>query len=124
MTATLPFRASLLALLLASLAACDDSGSDDATASTEPINQQAVQAAGFVTLSTVLPGFQDLQLPANLVFRTAAEWQAAWLGRSQPTELRPPAPEVDFGKFMIVGTAKAAGGCVGGKGVASPHFSQ
>ena len=119
MSSASPFRATLLALLLSTLAACNDSASnDEPVASSEPINPQAVQAAGFATLSTVLPGFDDLQLPANLVFRSAAEWQVAWLGHSQPTELRAPAPEVDFGKFMIVGTAKAAGGCVGGKGVA------
>ena len=109
MIATVPVRVTLLALLLGSLAACEDSSSDDA--STDPINPQAVQAAGFATLSTVLPGFQDLQLPANLVFRNEAEWQAAWLGRSQPTELRAPAPEVDFNKYMVVGIAREGGGC-------------
>ena len=109
MIATVPVRVTLLALLLGSLAACEDSSSDDA--STEPINPQAVQSAGFATLSTVLPGFQDLQLPANLVFRNEAEWQAAWLGRSQPTELRAPAPEVDFNKYMVVGIAREGGGC-------------
>lgn len=119
MSTASPFRAGLLALLLASLAACNDSGSnDEPVVAAESANKQvagadplydAVQAAGFVTLASDLPGFNDLPLPANLVFRTAAEWQAAWFGRSQGTE---PVPEVDFEKYMVVGITRQGGnGC-------------
>lgn len=113
MSTASPFRASLLALLLVSLAACNGSGSnDEPVASTEPINPLALQAAGFVTLATDLPGFDDLQLPANLVVRSAAEWQAVWLGRTQPVELRASTPEVDFDKYMVVGIARqGTSGC-------------
>lgn len=80
-------------------------------ASAEPINPQALQAAGFVTLASEVMGFDNLKLPANLVFRTAAEWQAAWLGRSQGTE---PVPEVDFDKYMVIGVARQGiNGCDG-----------
>lgn len=68
----------------------------------DPLND-AVQVAGFVTLASELIGLGQLQLPANLVFRTAAEWQAAWRSRSQGTE---PVPEVDFDKYMVIGIAR------------------
>lgn len=121
MSTALPFRASLLALLLVSLAACNNSGSNDEPAvAAESANKQvtgadplydAVQAAGFVTLASEIMGFDKLKLPANLVFRTTAEWQAAWLGRSQGTER---VPEVDFNKYMVIGVARQGiNGCDG-----------
>lgn len=121
MSNTSPVRASLLALLLVSLAACNSSGSnDEPTVAAESANKQvagadplydAVQAAGFVTLAKDIYGLDNLQLPAILVFRTAAEWRAAWLSRSQGTE---PVPEVDFEKYMVIGIARqGTSGCDG-----------
>lgn len=108
------FKLIILSLMMSTLGACknDNSDGDSPASSAEPINPQALQAAGFVTLLTTLPGFDDLQLPAKLVFRSAAEWQAAWLGSRQQGEASIPAPDVDFDKYMVAGLATlASNGC-------------
>ena len=105
------FRTCAFALLLGTLAACNDSGSDDErVASTEPINPQALQAAGFITLGNGLPLARD-KMPAsgNVVFRTAAEWQAAWVGNQAGGGAAEPLPEVDFGKYMVAGIYRIFG---------------
>ena len=82
-------------------------------ASAEPINPQALQAAGFVTFGSELSLAHD-KLPASgdVVFRTAAEWQAAWAGNQAGGGAAAPLPEVDFGKFMVVGIDRVLGtGC-------------
>lgn len=112
---SLPLRAAALALLLGTLAACnnDSAPNDEPTASTEPINQQALQAAGFVSLARGLPIAED-KIPASgeMVFRTAAEWQAVWARQRPGTEVDTP-PQVDFGKFMVVGISGDIVGCRG-----------
>lgn len=82
-------------------------------ASTEPINPQALQAAGFVTLGSGLPLARD-KIPesGNAVFRTATEWQAAWAGNQAGGGAAEPLPEVDFGKYMVAGIDRVLGtGC-------------
>lgn len=79
----------------------------------EPINPHALQAAGFVTLGNGLPLARD-KMPAsgNVVFRTAAEWQAAWIGNQAGGGAVEPLPEVDFGKYMVAGIDRIFGaGC-------------
>lgn len=127
MSTASPICTTLFALLLASLAACNDSGSDDTpTTSTESINPpvtepdaikeqdapvetinpQALESAGFALLAVGQPKFDPFQPDWGQVeLRSAAEWQATWeeMSLSGDGFFNPAKPQADFSKFMVVG---------------------
>lgn len=114
MESMLPYNVAMLALLGA-LSGCNHSDSDDSAPapSAELINLQALQATGFVSLGWGLPiGIEKLPASGNAVFRTVAEWRAAW-----SADASIPIPEIDFSKYMVVGLARSTGGCDGGLGI-------
>ena len=119
MNTLLPLRITFLTLILGGVSACNNSKSDeeqivsttptassDATASVEPINPRALQAAGMVTLRRQLSQItEDMD---QMVIRSAAEWQAIWSGKLAEGET---VPDVDFDKYMVIGVTATGNNC-------------
>ena len=90
---------AVLSLLL-TLASCGG-GSD-----TPNIEQVTV-----VPFDAVVDGIWPV---GQYIFRTDAEWQAAWDARGSSAEPPAPTPIVDFQRFVLVGfSAGMSGGCKG-----------
>lgn len=96
----------LAASLSASLAACDDSGSDRLRLSTGPSDGESsgdvARDVAFDAAFAVVRFYSGLEARQRLVIRDAAEWERVWGEMTERFGDPPPAPTVDFAQSMLL----------------------